>query len=123
MKYHIINNGTSKKTQYFVNQKQMDKVNKWVAKYEKKPCPQTVAYAKTELDPTRFYKFIEITGYVSVHPRKPKCKRRLEIEAMDIGAVTPIETLWKDKNYIYAINYEGEKMYLVENRKTIKRVK
>lgn len=101
----------------------MDKVNKWVAKYEKKPCPQTVAYAKAELDPTRFHKFIELTGYVSVHPRKHKCERRLKIESMELGDVILVETLWKDKNYIYAINDEGEKMYLVENRKTIKRVK
>ena len=99
----------------------MEKVYKWVEKYEAKPLPITVSNAKKALDTTRFNKFIELTGYV-YRTKSPKCERRMELENMSIKDKIEVGNIKQDRNLIYALE-KDDYLFCIIDKKTIIRLK
>ena len=92
----------------------MEKVYKWVDKYNANPTAQQVCTAKHALDNSRFQKFLDITGYI---PRKHKKKadRLIEIEAMEVNESLQVSDLKKDMYYISRINNDFQRLYFIRN--------
>lgn len=99
----------------------MEKVYKWVEKFEEKPLPITVSNAKKALDATRFNKFIELTGYV-YKTENLKCDRRLVFENMKIGQKIEVVNIKQDQNLIYSLQKDGYLFCIIDN-KIIARIK
>jgi hypothetical protein len=99
----------------------MQKVIKWVEKYEEKPLPITVSNARRQLPPTSFNKFLELTGYKKQNGSK-KGERRIILEAMEVGERIDVEKLNSDLNLVSRLN-KTERYYLLINKTYIERVK
>lgn len=99
----------------------MEKLYKWVDKYEAKPLPITVSNAKKALDATRFNKFLELTGYV-YRTKNPKCERRLVLENMSINQKIAVGDIKQDTNLIYSLQ-KDDYLFCIIDKKIITRIK
>jgi hypothetical protein len=99
----------------------MDKVYKWVARFEEKPLPITVSNAKRQLQPTSFNKFLELTGYV---PQccSPKGERRLLLESLKINESIPVDNIKVDYGVIGRMQKDGF-LFCIINKEKITRIK